>query len=52
MGLDPNSRRSQMHSLQMEDAVMYAVVVQRLEDAQNQQTMQAKAQMSGAQPAG
>jgi hypothetical protein len=49
MGLDPGSRRSQMHSLQAEDAVMYAVVVQRLEDMQNQQGAQAKAQ--GAQPA-
>jgi hypothetical protein len=36
-----------MHSLQTEDAVMYAVVVQRLEDAQNAQTAQAKAQMQG-----
>ena len=48
MQLDPGSRRSQMHSLQAEDAVMYAVVVQRLEDMQNQQTQQAKAQT--AQP--
>jgi hypothetical protein len=47
MQLDPNTRRSQMHSLQTEDAVMYAVVVQRLEDAQNAQTAQAKAQMQG-----
>jgi hypothetical protein len=47
MGLDPNTRRSQMHSLQVEDAVMYAVVVQRLEEMQNQQTAQAKAQMAG-----
>ena len=47
MQLDPNTRRSQMHSLQTEDAVMYAVVVQRLEDAQNAQTAQAKAQTQG-----
>ena len=49
MGLDTGSRRSQLHSLQAEDAVMYAVVVQRLEDMQNQQGAQAKAQ-AGAQP--
>ena len=48
--MDPGSRRSQLHSLQAEDAVMYAVVIQRLEDAQNQQGAQAKAQ-GGAQPA-
>lgn len=48
--LDPGSRRSQMHSLQAEDAVMYAVVVQRLEDNQNQQNQQAKAQMAQPQP--
>lgn len=47
MALDPGSRRSQLHSLQAEDAVMYAVVVQRLEDMQNQQTQQAKAQAGG-----
>lgn len=47
IGLDPNTRRSQMHSLQVEDAVMYAVVVQRLEELQNQQTAQAKAQVTG-----
>ena len=40
-----------MHSLQAEDAVMYAVVVQRLEDQQNQQGAQAKAQGgAGGQP--
>lgn len=49
--LDPGSRRSQMHSLQAEDAVMYAVVVQRLEDMQNQQTQQARAQAGGQAPA-
>jgi hypothetical protein len=50
MGLDPNTRRSQMHSLQVEDAVMYAVVVQRLEEVQNQQTAEARAQIAGQQP--
>ena len=52
--LDPGSRRSQMDSLSKEDAVMYAVVVQRLEDMQNQQGAQAKAQTAqqgqGQQP--
>lgn len=48
VSLDPGSRRSQMHSLQVEDAVMYAVVVQRLEEYQNTQTAQAKAQMGSA----
>jgi len=50
MQLDPGSRRSQMHGLQVEDAVMYAVVVQRLEEQQNAQAMQARAQMAGGQP--
>lgn len=42
--MDAGSRRSQLHSLQAEDAVMYAVVIQRWEDLQNKQTQQAKAQ--------
>ena len=46
--LDPNTRRSQLPSLQTEDAVMYAVVIQRWEDMQNQQQQQARQQ---AQPA-
>jgi hypothetical protein len=49
MQMDPGTRRSQLHSLQTEDAVMYAVVVQRLEDQQNQSNQQAKTQ--GAQVA-
>jgi len=53
MQTDPGSRRSQLHSLQMEDMVLYAVVIQRLEDAQNQQTQQAKSQMgAGGAPQG
>lgn len=44
MQMDPGSRRSQLHSLQTEDMVLYSVVIQRLEDAQNQQTQQAKVQ--------
>jgi hypothetical protein len=46
MGLDVGSRRSQLDSLSKEDAVMHAVVIQRLEDLQNQQGQQAKAQMA------
>lgn len=42
VALDPGTRRSQLHSLQMEDAVLYAVVIQRLEDYNNQQTQQAR----------
>lgn len=44
MQLDPATRRSQIHSLQMEDFVMYSVVIQRLEEARRQQTNDAKAQ--------
>lgn len=43
--LDPNSKRSQLRSLQIEDPVMYAVVIQRLEEARNQQAAQVRAQM-------
>lgn len=51
-GSDPNSRQSQMHSLQMEDPVMYAVVVQRLEEARNQQDAQMRAQVQQGAPQG
>lgn len=34
MGLDPGSRRSQLHALEVEDKVMYAVVVDRMKDMQ------------------
>jgi hypothetical protein len=47
MQLDAGSRRSQLHSLQMEDMVLYSVVIQRLEDYQNSQTQAAKTQMAG-----
>ncbi len=52
-GLDPNTRRSQLHSLQVEDMVMYSVVIQRLEEQQNTETAQARAQISagGGTPA-
>lgn len=34
MSLDPGSRRSQLHALEVEDKVMYAVVVDRMKDMQ------------------
>lgn len=34
MGLDPGTRRSQLHALEVEDKVMYAVVVDRMKDMQ------------------
>lgn len=46
MGVDPNARRSQLHSLQVEDYVMYSVVIQRIEELETQQTAQAKQQMT------
>ena len=45
MQTDPGTRRSQLHSLQMEDMVLYSVVIQRLEDQQNAQNQAAKSQM-------
>lgn len=48
MQLDHGSRKSQLHSLQTEDMVLYSVVIQRLEDAQNQQAQQAKTQQPPA----
>jgi hypothetical protein len=47
MGVDPNTRKSQLHSLQTEDMVMYSVVIQRLEEQQTQQTAQLRAQAQG-----
>ena len=54
MGLDQGTRRSQMHALQTEDAVMYAVVVQRIQTMENAQRMQVQTQMEAAmgQPGG
>jgi hypothetical protein len=45
LNLDPGTRRSQLHQLQVEDLVMYAVVVQRLEQAQNINQQQVRTQM-------
>lgn len=47
MSLDPGTRKSHLHSLQVEDYVMYSVVVQRLEEVQTQQAQQAKTQARG-----
>lgn len=41
MTMDPGSRRSQLYALQTEDLVMYAVVKERMHDAQTQQEYQA-----------
>jgi hypothetical protein len=47
MALDPGTRRSRLHQLQVEDLVMYAVVVQRLEQQQTNAAQQAKTQTGG-----
>jgi hypothetical protein len=59
MGLDPGSRQSQLHALQTEDMVMYAVVKERMHDQttqMNQQAVSAARQeqdpAGGAPPAG
>lgn len=41
-GLDPGARRSQLHSIQTEDFVLYSCVIQRLEDMRNAQVQQAE----------
>lgn len=47
LSLDTGSRKSQLHSLQMEDFVMYSVVIQRMEQMQLDQRNQAMAQQQG-----
>lgn len=42
LSMDEGTRRSYLASLQAEDYVMYAVVIQRLEEAQNQMRAQVK----------
>ncbi len=49
MQMDPGSRRSQMDHLSQEDAVMYAVVKDRLEQNASQMRQQATAQMQQQQ---
>jgi tetratricopeptide (TPR) repeat protein len=48
--LDPGTRRSQLHGLEIEDLVMYSVVKKRLEDAQvaNNQAAVQQARASGS----
>ncbi len=41
MGLDPGTRRSQLHALEIEDLVMYSVVKKRMEDMQTSQNQAA-----------
>ena len=45
-GLDEGTRRSQLHALQSEDGVMYAVVIQRLQVQDNAQAAALKQQMN------
>ena len=45
--MDPSTRKSQLHQLQMEDMVMYAVVIQRLEQQQTVTRQQATVQAGG-----
>lgn len=47
LGLDPNTRRSQMHALEIEDLVMYAVVKKRLEDQEVQSNQIARDAVRG-----
>jgi len=47
--MDPGMRQSQMHELQAEDAVMYACVVQAMEQVRTSQEMQAKQMMAQQQ---
>jgi len=47
MQMDPSTRRSQLHQLQMEDFVLYSVVIQRLEQQQTVARQQATTQQTG-----
>ncbi len=44
MGMDPGTRQSQMHALEIEDLVMFSVVKKRMEDAKTQTNQQAVSQ--------
>jgi hypothetical protein len=46
MTMDDSTRKSYLHSLQVEDIVMYSVVVQRWEEMQTQQRAQIREQMN------
>jgi hypothetical protein len=52
MQMDPGTRRSQVHSLEAEDYVMYSVVVKRLEEAQKQQMVEMRQQQMGGPSGG
>lgn len=45
LGVDEGTRRSMLHQLQMEDYVLYSVVIQRLEQSQNTMQRDVKAQV-------
>jgi hypothetical protein len=45
--MDPSTRRSQLHQLQMEDYVLYSVVIQRLEQQETVTRQQATVQSGG-----
>lgn len=47
MGLDPGMRKSRLHALQVEDYVMYSVVVKRMEEMNTQAAYQGKRQAQG-----
>jgi transposase-like protein len=49
MGMEHGERKSRLDQLQSEDMVMYAVVVQRLEQARKQQNQEAGKQARGGQ---
>lgn len=48
MQMDSGMRRSRLHALQMEDFVMYSVVIQLLEQIQTDMAAEARAQARGA----
>lgn len=52
MQMDEGTRRSYLHSLQVEDMVMYAVVIQRWEEFQNQQGAMVRQQLEAQQQGG
>lgn len=51
-GMDEGGRRSFLHSLQTEDPVMYAVVIQRWEEQQTQEQAMVRQQMQQTMPGG
>ena len=48
MQMDEGMKRNQLHQLEMEDLIMYSVVVQRMEQQQLNMKQQAKTQAGGA----